>query len=162
MAARLQTHPTNVKNLVGDADSLAAESARRGVAYRFDRRPQQWRRPRPLHLALDQELAASAEIARLFNDVPGDRKSPVPRRGQMFTFVGSDVRTRSAPSGPVASGANHPSLPIGFGSGEVQPGADEMYRSGGPRAGRCETSRAGFSPSRRATEGTACARITGN
>ena len=76
VAARLQTHPQNVKKLVGDADSLAAESARRGVAYRFDRRPQQWRRPRPLHLALDQELAASTEIARLYNECRAIERAP--------------------------------------------------------------------------------------
>ena len=76
VAARLQTYPTNVKNLVGDSTSLAAESARRGVAYRFVRRPQQWRRPRPLKLALDQELAASAEIARLFNTCQAIERAP--------------------------------------------------------------------------------------
>ena len=76
VAARLQSHPTNVKNLIGDANSLASESARRGVAYRFDRQPQQWRRPRPLQMALDQELAASAEIARLYNTCQAIERAP--------------------------------------------------------------------------------------
>ena len=76
VAARFQSHPTNVKKLVGDSTSLASESARRRVAYRFDRRPQQWRRPRPLHLALDQKLAASTEIARLFNTCQAIERAP--------------------------------------------------------------------------------------
>ena len=76
VGARFQSHPANVRRLVGDADSLAAESARRGVAYSFDSRPQQWRRPRPLHLAFDQELAASAEIARLFNVCQAIERAP--------------------------------------------------------------------------------------
>ena len=59
VAARLQSHPSNVPKLVGDAHSLAAQSATRGVAYRFTSRPQQWHRPRPLHLeAASMEAAA--------------------------------------------------------------------------------------------------------
>lgn len=76
VAARLQQFPQNVTSLVGDPSSLTAESARRGVAYRFSARPQQWHRPRRLHMALEQELAASAEIARLFNECHAIERCP--------------------------------------------------------------------------------------
>ena len=42
VAARFQSHPETASGLVGNASSLAAESARRGVAHRFTSRPQQW------------------------------------------------------------------------------------------------------------------------
>ena len=67
VAARLQTHPTNVQRLVEDAHSLTAQSATRGVAYRFTSRPTQWHRPRPLQLEAASMEAAAAEINRLYN-----------------------------------------------------------------------------------------------
>jgi hypothetical protein len=65
VAARLQSHPSNVSKLVGDAHSLAAQSATRGVAYRFTSRPKQWHRPRPLQLEAASMEAAAKEIDRL-------------------------------------------------------------------------------------------------
>ena len=76
VAARLQQFPSNVTSLVGDPTSLTAESARRGVAHRFHERPVQWHRPRRLRAALDQELAASTEIARLFNECNAIERCP--------------------------------------------------------------------------------------
>ena len=76
VAARFQSHPETVAGLVGNAGSLAAESARRGVAYRFTSRPQQWHRPRPLPMALEQELAASTEIARLYHQCQAIERAP--------------------------------------------------------------------------------------
>ena len=66
VAARLQTYPTNVEKLVGDALSLAAQSATRGVAYRFTSRSKQWHRPRPLRLEAASMEAAAQEINRLY------------------------------------------------------------------------------------------------
>jgi hypothetical protein len=65
VAARPQTHPTNVQRLVEVAHSLAAQSATRGAARRFTSRPKQWHRPRPLHLEAASMEAAAAEINRL-------------------------------------------------------------------------------------------------
>ena len=67
VAARLQTNPTNVAKLVGDAHSLAVQSATRGVAYRFTSRPTQWRRPMPLKLEAASMQAAADEIDRLYH-----------------------------------------------------------------------------------------------
>ena len=67
VAERLQRHPANVAALIQDPESITAASARRGVTYQMTERPRQHRRPHPLRLEPDQELAASTEIARLFN-----------------------------------------------------------------------------------------------
>ena len=57
--------------------------------------------------------------------VPSDRTSSVSRRGQMSAFMGPVIRTSDAPSGKLASGANHTSMPHGVGSRCVQRRADE-------------------------------------
>ena len=67
VAARLQTHPERVAGLLQNPDSIATQSARRGVVYKLSARPGQQRRPRPMSLPADQSLAVEAEIARLFH-----------------------------------------------------------------------------------------------
>jgi hypothetical protein len=76
VAARLQSFPENVRKLIQDDGSLLVQSALRGVAYSFSERPKQFRRPVPLRLQRDQELAASAEIARLFHQCKAVEKVP--------------------------------------------------------------------------------------
>ena len=67
VAARLQTHPENVRMLLDDDFSLTTQAARRGVVYQLTERPHQRRRPRPLRLQEGQRVAALAEIQRLLH-----------------------------------------------------------------------------------------------
>ena len=77
VAERLQRRPANVAALTQDPESITAASARRGVTYQMTERPRQCRRPHPLRLELDQELAASAVIARLFNACKATEVAPL-------------------------------------------------------------------------------------
>ena len=76
VAARFQTHPDNVRDLLQDDSSLAVQAARRGVIYQLSSRPQQVRRPRPLSLPEVQKVAALAEIQRLLNTCQAIERIP--------------------------------------------------------------------------------------
>ena len=64
VAARFQTHPERVCNLVS-GDSVAASVARHGILYRFRETPTQIRYPRGLRLNKSQTFAVEEEISRL-------------------------------------------------------------------------------------------------
>ena len=67
VAARFQTRPCNVEQLVQSATSTTTIAAHHGAAYKFSDRPIQWRRPKPLRVSGNEKEAIAQEIHRLFN-----------------------------------------------------------------------------------------------
>ena len=100
VAARLQLHPGTVSRLVGNPNSLAAESARRGVAYRFTSRPQQWHRPRPRAMASKQTRAISKEIDRLHHQCQAIERAPEHDGDKCLRSEARDYERQLLPRGP--------------------------------------------------------------
>jgi hypothetical protein len=97
IAARVQLHPARIERLLG-SHSTTARQAMAGCAYNLDRRPYQYRRPRPIRLDTASLQAACDEIDRLefvcraveaapthdrdkalFSDAPRWERRPLPR-----------------------------------------------------------------------------------
>ena len=64
VAGRMQTSPCSVEQLLGP-ESETTKTARGGSAFNFHTRPYQYRRPRPISLAVPQKAAAIQEVKRL-------------------------------------------------------------------------------------------------
>jgi hypothetical protein len=65
VGARLQSNPNQVQDLLWGESSLTVQAARRGVAYSFDQRPAQLRRPAKMRLNQEQATAVRQETDRL-------------------------------------------------------------------------------------------------